>query len=193
VAWLLKELGLEFETKDYKRDPKTMRAPDSLKSVHPLGLAPILEDGQVKLAETGAIFQYLLDKYDVEGKLHPLPGTEKYYDYIYWLHFSEGTLMPPLLIRLLLSKVVEKVPVFIKPFAIAISKGIEAAYVGDQIKRLFTFMNERLGENPYFLGSELSAVDIMMSFPLEASQERVNLELYPNIKSFLKAIEKVSS
>lgn len=191
VMWLLQELELPYEVREYKRNAKTMRAPESLKKVHPLGLAPIIEDDGLLMAETGAIFQYLLDKYDTEGKLHPLKGSDKYNDYIYWLHFAEGSLMPPLLIRLLLAKVVEKVPLIIKPFAIGISKGLEAAYLKDQIKRLFTFINDQLSKEGFFLGSKLSAIDIMMSFPLEAAADgRVKLTQYKHISTYLSAIKR---
>lgn len=104
VLWLLEELGLAYEVKRYARDPKTMLAPPELAAVHPLGKSPVITDGKVTVAESGAIVEYLLDTYG-QGRLRPPPGTAEGRQFTYWLHFAEGSAMPPLLMKLVFDKV----------------------------------------------------------------------------------------
>src|SRR5579871_6236542 len=99
VLWLLEELGVTYEVKRYERDTKTMLAPPALLAVHPLGKSPVIEDGNVKVAESGAIVTYLVDKYGA-GRLIPPKDSPEYLRYVYWLHYAEGSAMPPLLLRL---------------------------------------------------------------------------------------------
>ena len=104
VLWLLEELGLDYEVKRYQRDPKTMLAPASLKAVHPLGKSPVITDGANTIAESGAIIDYLVERYG-NGRLVPAAGTPDKLRWTYWLHFAEGSAMPPLLMKLVFDKI----------------------------------------------------------------------------------------
>src|SRR6476469_8427033 len=103
VLWLLEELGVEYEVKRYERDPKTMLAPPSLRAVHPLGKSPVITEDGVTIAESGAIVEYLVERHG-SGRLVPPAGTPERLRYTYWLHYAEGSLMPPLLLKLVLDR-----------------------------------------------------------------------------------------
>lgn len=190
VLWLLEALKVEYKVKRYERNKETQLAPKSLLAVHPLGKSPVIDDDGFILAESGAIFEYLLHKYDLDFKLHPSAQDPKYKDYLFWLHFAEGSLMCPLVMRLLHDKVNQKVPFVIKPISKLIFKGIEKAYLSHTINHAFQFTEETLNKSIFFLGDKLSAVDMMMSFPLEAAcSGRANMNKYPRIIEFVKTIK----
>ncbi|MBC96963.1 MAG: glutathione S-transferase [Halobacteriovoraceae bacterium] len=194
VIWLLESLGLEYEVKRYERDPKTGLAPKELLEVCSLGKSPILEiEGEV-LPESGAIFQYLLSRFDSDHRFHPRPTDKEYKDYLFWMHFAEGSLMWPLVIKLLFAKTEEKVPFFIRPVAKLIFTGINKAYLDHTLTHAMDYVEENLKGRDFFLGSQLSAVDMMMSFPLEAAQAgRFDLASYTEIKKFIKKIKEMES
>ena len=124
VLWLLEELGVAYDIKRYQRDPKTMLAPAELRQVHPLGKSPVISDGDITVAESGAILEYLVERYDDDGRLAPAVGTPERLRWRYWMHFAEGSAMPPLLIKLICEKVARSpMPFFAKPIARAISTG----------------------------------------------------------------------
>jgi glutathione S-transferase len=190
VIWLLEELGLDYEIKHYERDPKTMLAPKTLLKVHPLGKSPVITDGDVTIAESGAIIEYLIDRYDIEGKLSPTIGTPTRLRYTYWLHFAEGSAMSPLLMKLVFSQV-EKAPMpfFVKPIAKAISKNVKASFIDPQIKAHLDFVESELGISTWFAGGRLTGADIQMSFPLEIAVALGILDDdHPKIMAFLKRI-----
>tara|TARA_R110000868_G_scaffold92734_1_gene257192 strand:- start:25764 stop:26435 length:672 start_codon:yes stop_codon:yes gene_type:complete len=171
ILWLLEELGLEYEIKKYMRDAKTMRAPAELKAVHPLGKSPVITDGDITVAESGAIIEYLVDTYGPH--LKPQAGTDAYRRYVYWLHFSEGSLMPPLLMRLLMTQIKSApAPFFVKPISKSIAKRVEDSFIGPEITKLFGYIESELASHEWFAGSEFSGADIQMSFPLEAAAAR---------------------
>ncbi|WP_165855593.1 glutathione S-transferase [Marinobacter sp. JSM 1782161] len=171
VLWMLEELGLEYEIKHYQRDPKTMLAPASLKAVHPLGKSPVVTDGELTVAESGAIIDYLAHQYGRD--LLPEAGTQRWIDYTYWLHYAEGSLMPPLLLKLVFEKVkTNPMPFFVRPVAKGIADKTNQIFIGPQIKNHLDFVESHLKNNEWFLGDKLSAADIQMSFPLEASVAR---------------------
>jgi glutathione S-transferase len=174
VLWLLDEIGLDYEVIRYQRDAKTMLAPASLRRIHPLGKSPIIEDGPVRLAETGAIVDYLVARY---GKgLAPAQGDESTWRYRYWLHYAEGSLMPPLLLKLVVNR--------LGPLGLPARR-----YVDGQIRLHLDYLEKELDRGPWFVGSEFSAADIMMSFPLEAANSRGGLNASrPNLMSFLARI-----
>jgi len=175
VLWLLEELGLEYEIKHYQREP-TMRAPASLRAVHPLGKSPVITDGENTLAETGAIVEYLVDGYG-KGRLVPPPDTPARLRYTYWLHYAEGSLMPPLLMRLIASRIAgPQVPWFARPIAKRIAATLQDTFIGPQIKLHLDFVESELAGRAYFAGDELTAADVMMSFPLEAAAARGGLD-----------------
>ena len=188
VLWLLEELELPYEIKRYERNPKTIRAPDSLKAVHALGKSPVITDGAVTVAESGAIVEYLVRSYGQE-KLGVEPGSAAQREYTYWLHFAEGSLMPPLLMRLVFEKMkTSPMPFFIKPIARALSDKVMKAYVGPEIVSALRYIDAYLQGRDWFAGSKLTGADIQMSFPLEASVARgiVHEDNYPYIYRFVK-------
>jgi len=175
VLWLLEELGLEYEIKRYQRDAKTMLAPASLRAVHALGKAPVITDGSLTLAESGAIVEYLVERYG-NGRLVPAPGTPERLRYTYWLHYAEGSAMPPLLLKLVFDRIAKgPVPFFVKPVARAISHRVLSTFVNPQIELHLDFMEAELEKSLWFAGKEFSAADIQLSFPLEAAAARAGL------------------
>lgn len=189
ILWLLEELGLEYTVVHHQRDPKTMLAPESLKAVHPLGKSPVIVDGRTTLAESGAIIEYLGDKYGQELGLAPKPGTPARLRYSYWLHYAEGSAMPPLLMSLVFSKIKSApMPFFIRPIANAIAHRAMAGYVGPQVQLHLAYMNAELGARPWFVGKKFTAADIQMSFPIEAAATRADMDQYPHLLAFLQKI-----
>jgi glutathione S-transferase len=186
ILWLLEELGLEYEIKRHQRDPRTMLAPPSLREVHPLGKSPVIADGGHTLAESGAIIEYLVDRYGT-GKLAPAPGTSERLRYTYWLHFAEGSAMPPLLMKLICDRV-EKgpMPFFVRPIARGIARKVKAAFVEPNLVRHLDYMEAELGKTTWFAGNEFSAADIQMSYPVEASVARGGLnDSRPKLMDYL--------
>jgi glutathione S-transferase len=189
VLWLLEELGLAYEIKRYQRDAKTMLAPPELRAVHPLGKSPVIEDGGQVLAESGAIVEYLAERYG-DGRLVPAAGTPERMRYRYWMHFAEGTAQPPLLLKLLFDRVeTGPMPFFVRPIARAIARRAKDTYIQPNIERNLDFMEAELGERPWFAGAEFSAADVQMSFPLEAAVVRGGLDARrPKLMAFLERI-----
>jgi glutathione S-transferase len=189
VLWLLEELAVPYEIKKYERDATTMLAPDSLRQVHPLGKSPVITDGDVTVAESGAIVEYLVERHG-KGRLVPAAGTPERLRYTYWLHFAEGSAMPPLLMKLVFDKVASSpMPFFIKPIARGISSKVLSSFVTPNLKRQLDFMEAELTQSAWFAGDEFSAADIQMSFPLEAAAQRAGLDASrPHLMAFLKAI-----
>ena len=187
VLWLLEELGLPYEIAHYRRDPKTMLAPASLRKVHPLGKSPVITDGALTVAESGAIVEYLVAR---EGRLAPATGTPERLRYTYWLHFAEGSAMPPLLLKLVCDRIASApLPFFVRPIARGIAAKVEATAVEPNLKRQFDFMESELAARDWFAGDAFSAADIQMSFPLEAAAQRAGLDArWPRLKGFLARI-----
>ena len=189
ILWLLEELGLPYEVKRYQRDAKTMLAPPELRAVHPLGKSPVISDGDVTLAESGAIVEYLASRYG-NGVLIPEANTAEHLRYLYWMHFAEGSMMPPLLLKLIFDRIESSpMPFFVRPIARKISGTAKSIMVLPNLKRLLDFMEDELGKHEWFAGSAFSAADIQMSFPLEAASARGGLdEKRPKLWAFLKTI-----
>ena len=189
VLWLLEELDLPYEIRHYQRDVKTMLAPPELKAVHPLGKSPVISDGGVTVAESGAIVEYLIDQYG-QGRLKPPPATPERLRYTYWLHYAEGSAMPPLLMKLVFDEV-EKAPMpfFVKPIAKAISGKVKSTFISPQITQHLDYMEAELGKFNWFAGKEFTGADIQMSFVLEAAQAKGGLDATrPKLMDFLKRI-----
>lgn len=176
ILWLLEELGLNYEIKRYERDPKTMLAPASLREVHPLGKSPVITDDALTLAESGAIIEYLVERYG-RGKLAPAANTAEWLRYKYWLHYAEGSAMPLLVMKLLLDH-----------FGLGESSASNQ-FVAPQIKLHLDYLEGELGKNTWFVGEEFTAADVQMSFPLEAAAARVGLDAScPQLLGFLDRI-----
>lgn len=169
VLWMLEELDLPYEVRRYQRDPKTMLAPPALRQVHPLGKSPVIEDSEEEaehgpriVAETGAIAEYLVDKAD--GRLGAPATRSLALEYRFWLHYAEGSMMPPLLAKLVLGRI----PLLGKRVAKRLQPMIDVH---------LDFVERTLAGRPWFAGDELTAADVMMSFPLEAARSRAGLDM----------------
>ena len=185
VLWLLEELELPYELVKYERDPRTMLAPESLQAIHPLGKSPVITDGDNTLAESGAILEYLVETYG-KGRMAPAAGTPAYRDYKYFLHYSEGSLMPYLLLRLIFQKIKSaKLPFFVKPIVNKISSKVSADFIDPNLTRHFAFIDQHLAKHAYFAGDELTAADIQMSYPLEAAAERGNEHVTQRMRDWI--------
>ncbi|ATW05197.1 glutathione S-transferase [Sphingorhabdus sp. YGSMI21] len=174
IIWLLEELGLDYEIRRYERNPKTQKAPASLKAVHPLGKSPMIEDEGEVIIETAVIVEYLVDK--AGGKLGAPAEKKGSRLYNQYLHFAEGSMMPPLYGLLVVGRLGLLGLPARKP-------------VSQMTTHLLVWLESELADRDYFAGDELTAADIMMSFPLEACQSRAGLdERYPNLLAFLERI-----
>jgi glutathione S-transferase len=177
VLWLLEELGQPYDIVRYQRDPQTMHAPPELVAVHPLGKSPVITDGDITMAESGAIVEYLVETYGEGTKLRPAPRTPASRRYTYWLHFAEGSAMPPLVMKLVFQKVKSSpMPFFAKPIARAIADKVLASFIDPNLQRQLEFMETELAQGPWFAGKAFSAADIQMSFPIEAAASRAGLD-----------------
>lgn len=166
-----------------------MLAPAALRAVHPLGKSPVIEDGGQVLAESGAIIEYLAERYG-EARLVPPAGTPERLRYRYWMHFAEGTAQPPLLLKLLFDRVeTAPMPFFVRPVARAIARRAKTTYIQPNIDRNLDFMESELAGRDWFAGAAFSAADVQMSFPLEAAAVRGGLDARrPRLMDFLARI-----
>ncbi|AXK40146.1 glutathione S-transferase family protein [Crenobacter cavernae] len=190
VLWLLEELGLPYEIRHYKRDAQTMLAPPELKAVHPLGKSPVISDGDVVVAESGAIVEYLVDTYG-NGRLKPDAGdAAARRRYTYWLHYAEGSAMPLLVMALVFGRLTKPpMPALLRPLALLIADGVQKAYLDPQLRLHLDYLEGELTTGGWFAGDAFSAADIQMSFPLEAALSRGALgERHTHLKAFLARI-----
>ncbi len=189
MLWLLEELGLPYEVKLYRRNPETMLAPPELRQVHPLGKSPVITDSGVTVAESGAIVEYLIDTHG-GGQLRPAAGSAEARRFTYWLHFAEGSAMPPLLMKLVFDKIRStKLPFFIKPITNGIADKVTKAYIAPNLAAQLAFMESELSAAPWFAGSAFSGADVQMSFPLEAAAARGGLDArFPRLTDWLARI-----
>jgi len=187
ILWLLEELAVPYEVKHYQRDPDTMLAPPALRAVHPLGKSPVITHGDRVVAETGAIVTYLVDNFG-NGQLMPAGGTEDRLRYIYWLHFAEGSAMPPLVITLLLNEMAKRTPMLVRPVAKMIAAAVQKTYSGPTMAAQLDYIEQELTASLWFTGDSFSAADIMMSFPLEAASERIGLGTRTRTRDWLARI-----
>ncbi|MGB0218121.1 MAG: glutathione S-transferase family protein [Sinimarinibacterium flocculans] len=188
VLWLLEELGIDYRVERYERDAKTMLAPASLKNVHPLGKSPVISDGERVVAETGAIIEYLVDRHG-NGRLAPAAGSDARLRYSYWLHYAEGSLMPLMVMTLIFNRIVPGSPMLIRPIAAGIVKAVHRQFLGPNTRLHLDYVESELGRSTWFAGEDFTAVDVQMSFPLEAAASRAGgIDEYPRIAAFLERI-----
>ena len=189
ILWLLEELGLPYEIRLYRRDPETILAPRELRAIHPLGKSPVITDGELTLAESGAIVEYLADRYGA-GTLIPAHGTPERLRCNYWLHYAEGSAMPPLLLKLVFRRVeTAPMPFFVKPVAKGIASKVQHSFVDPQLKLHLDYLEGELDLAEWFGGDRFSVADIQLSFPLEAFAARGGLDAaYPRLNAFLQRI-----
>ena len=177
VLWMLEELGLPYEVRRYERNKRTMLAPEELKQVHPLGKSPVIEDQETDLvvAESGAILSYLVDR--AGGEFGAPMDDEDGLRFRFWMHYAEGSMMPPLLLRLAVSRV----PLFGRAAMRRVQPMIDVH---------LDYVESELAQRPWFAGEEISAADVMMSFPLEAARARAGLDASrPATTAWLETIQ----
>lgn len=190
ILWLLEELGVDYKIKRYKRDPKTQLAPKSLKKIHPLGKSPVITDGERTLAESAVIVEYLARRYG-DSTWAPAIDAPEYWDFQYWMHYAEGSLMPPLLLKLVFSKLRQPpVPFLLRPITSRIADQVDQSFTDRQIETHFGHVDHHLSEHEWFAGNDISAADVQMSFPLEAALARgtVSRGDYPNIAFWVERV-----
>ena len=176
IVWLLEELGVPYKIEQYKRDAKTNLAPPELRTVHPLGKSPVIQDGDLTLSESGAIVEYLVERYG-NARLVPPRGTPEHIRYLHWMHFAEGTLMLHLLARLYLSRVGEP--------AKALQARVEGM-IGDELD----LVEAELGRSTHLAGDEFTAADVQMMFPLEfCAFARLTAERHPRLRDYFARMQ----
>jgi glutathione S-transferase len=193
VLWLLEELGCEYRIIRYQRDSQTLLAPAELKRIHPLGKSPVITDGTHTLAESGAIIEYLLDRYG-NGRLRPAAGSEARLRYTYWLHYAEGSAMPPLLLKLVFQRLPRgPVPALIRPLVRSIAARAQSGFIDPQLRTHIEWWESELARGAWFAGDEFSAADIQMSFPVEAAAARAGVPLGEKARGFIERIHSRSA
>lgn len=190
ILWLLEELGVEYRVVRYERDPATSLAPPELLAVHPLGKAPVITDGDITVAESGAIIEYLVGRYD-DGRLLPAEGTPERLAYTYWLHYAEGTFMPLMILSLVMRRIESApMPFFVKPVARGIVAKVRGGYLDPNLDRNLAFMESSLARADWFCGNRMTAADIQMSFAVEAAAVRAGLrDNFPQLAGFLERVQ----
>ena len=189
VLWLLEELSVPYQIKRYQRED-TLLAPESLKKIHPLGKSPVITDGNRVIAESGAILAYLQQKYDSEH-LFAITDEDEQIQARYWLHYAEGSLMPLLVMKLVFGQLGKKpVPWILRPAGVALSKGIQKAWLNKQLKLHGDVIEQHLSQHRYFAGSRFSIADVQMSFPLLALQVRGSLKEMPTTARWLESMQQ---
>lgn len=191
ILWLLEELGVPYEMKMYDRDPETRLAPADYKAVSPLGTAPVITDGDVTLAETNAIMDYILDKHD-DGRLRPAPGTPERAKYLFWFHASQGSFQPLLTTKFVMTALTARSPFLLRPMAKALVKGLDDAFFGPRLTVFMGEIEKALAESKWFAGEDLTAADIVMSYSMEIAAARGGMDApqYPNAHRFLKQMRE---
>ncbi len=191
VLWALEELGIPYDVKRYARDPVTSLAPKELREVHPLGKSPVITDTKTghTLAESAAILEYLVETYG-EGRLAPARGTPERLRYTYWLHYAEGSAMPPLLLKLVFGRMqaAKGVPFFVRPVVRGVANKVLTTFVMPNVRLHLDWMEKALGEHTWFAGEEITAADIQMSFPVEAGVVRGDGAPRPKLEAFVERV-----
>jgi len=189
ILWLLEEMAVDYRLQNYKRDSQSGLAPPELLAVHPLGKSPVITDDDITVAESGAIIEYLLEKYD-NGTLWPAAGTAERRACTYWLHYAEGSFAPLMLVALLMHRIeTAPVPFFIKPVARGLAGKVRESYLDANVRRNLDFMEATLAASRWFAGDAFTAADIQMSFAVDAAEVRTNLRTdYPMLASYLERI-----
>jgi len=173
IVWLFEELGLDYEIVPYQRDATTNLAPPELMEVHPLGKSPVIEDGPIKIAESGAIIEYVVDRHG-GAKLQPDPKSNEHVAYSEWLHYSEGSAMLPLMMNLYVMRLGEA--------AAPLMPRIES-----EIANNLGYISGALGDRDYLMG-EFSGADVQVSFVMEVARAFGKLAAYPNLVAYLSRL-----
>lgn len=191
ILWLLEELGVPYKLKVYKRDPKTRLAPPALKKVHPLGKSPVVTDEGDTFAESGAIIEYLVERYGREAvgelaHLAPPAGTAEQRQCRFWMHYAEGSLMNWMVMKLVFMSIpTQPMPFFVRPIARAICNGVQAKLIDPNLDTALSFIEEHLSQHTWFAGKQLTMADFQMSFAVEAALSRSKtVSAYPQLQAY---------
>lgn len=193
VLWLLEELGLPYEIKVYKRNPKTKLAPPELKQIHPLGKSPVISDGDVVVAESGAILEYLAETYGATAQaqaagwqLMPAMGTAAHRQCRFWMHFAEGSLMNWLVMKLVFMTIpTQPMPFFVRPIAKQICKQVQRQLIDPNVETASAYMDQHLAKHTWFAGEQLTVADFQMSFAMEAVLSRgSDAQRFPHLAAY---------
>lgn len=191
ILWLLEELGVPYEIKLYDRDPQTRLAPATYKAISPLGTAPVITDGDVTLAETNAIVDYICDKHD-DGRLRPAPGTANRVNYLFWFHTAQGSLQPLLTNKFVMMALTTRAPFLVRPVAKSLVTALDTAFFGPRLAALFREIEKALGTSKWFAGDMLTAADMVMGYSMELCVHRGGMDeaSFPNAYRFLKQMRE---
>lgn len=195
ILWLLEELGVPYEVKLYDRDPVSRLAPAAYKAVSPLGTAPVITDGDVTLAETNAIVDYILDKHDPAGRLRPAPGAAMRAKYLFWFHTSQGSLQPLLTNKFVMMALTTRAPFLMRPVAKSLVGALDAGFFAPRLNALMGEIEKALGQSKWFAGDSLTAADIVMGYSMELAAHRAGMDekRFPNGHRFLKQMREYPS
>ena len=196
VLWLLEELGVPYDIKLYRRDPKTRLAPPALKAIHPLGKSPVITDGDETLAESGAILEYLAERYGAQASaelagLQPAPGTPEHRQSRFWMHYAEGSLMNWLVMKLVFVTIpTQPMPFFVRPIARQLCAKVQAQLIDPNLETALSFMEAHLARHAWFAGEQISLADFQMSFAVVAALARgAEAARFPKLAAFKTRME----
>jgi glutathione S-transferase len=191
ILWLLEELGVPYTLKRYKRDPLTKLAPPELKAVHPLGKSPVITDGDETIAESGAILEYLVERYGAKAQgdlagLRPAPGTPEYRQTRFWMHYAEGSLMNWLVMKLVFVTIpTQPMPFFVRPIARQLCAKVQAKLIDPNLATALAYLEAHLDTHAWFAGKQISIADFQMSFAVEAALARgADARQFPRLDAF---------
>ena len=196
ILWLLQELGVPYELRCYQRDPLTRLAPPELKHIHPLGKSPVITDGALVVAESGAILEYLAECYGAQAPaelahLEPARGTPAHRQCRFWMHYAEGSLMNWLVMQLVFGSIPRQpMPFFVRPVARALCAGVQQKLIQPNVQAALAFMENHLAQHRWFAGEHLSLADFQMSFAVEAALARgAAASAWPHLHAYLQRIQ----
>ncbi|MFZ4550927.1 MAG: glutathione S-transferase family protein [Aquabacterium sp.] len=196
VLWLLEELGLPYEIKLYKRDSRTRLAPPELKAIHPLGKSPVITDGDLVVAESGAILEYLGERYAAQASgdaanLMTQVGTPEHLQLRYWMHYAEGSLMNWLVMKLVFMTIpTQPMPFFVRPIAKALCGQVQAKLIDPNVSAAAAFIEDHLSKHTWFAGERLTLADFQMSFAVSALLSRASVaQSCPHLAAYAKRME----
>ena len=196
ILWLLEELGVPYALRRYQRDPLTRLAPPELKHLHPLGKSPVSTDGELVVAESGAILEYLAECYGAQAPaelahLEPARGTPAHRQCRFWMHYAEGSLMNWLVMQLVFGSIPRQpMPFFVRPVARALCAGVQQKLIQPNVQAALAFMENHLAQHRWFAGEHLSLADFQMSFAVEAALARgAAASAWPHLQAYLQRIQ----
>ncbi|MDJ0977892.1 MAG: glutathione S-transferase family protein [Erythrobacter sp.] len=192
ILWLLEELGAPYELKTYNRNPETNLAPDAYKALSPLGTAPVVTDGDLVLAESNAIIDYVLDGYP-DSPLNPKAGSPDRARHLFWYHASPGSLMSIQSVAMILGLLETRAPWPVSSLLKAIFGQVRKLFINPRTQALYTLMEKDLGEKPFFGGDNLTAADITLIYPMIAARTKGAFQGYPNILAWFDRVEAIPS